>query len=148
MSTVGIKEGSGDINNVLSSPLKTESGLFGYRSNFNGFEILFSRILKEFLYILGSNDYSHSFLGFGNRKFRSVETGILLGNLIHVYDKSVSKFSDRNTDTARTEVVTLLDEFCNFGTSEESLDLSFRRRITLLDLCTAGIDGLYIMSLG
>ena len=104
------------------------------------FKVFLSGIFKEKVGILGVYHYSHSFLRFGDRKLGSVKTRILLGYKVEIYGKTVGKLTDRNRNTAGTEVVTLLDKFGNLWTSEETLYLTFCGSVTLLNLCAACLD--------
>ena len=148
MSTVRVKECTGNINDFLSSPLKNQSGLLCYDRNRNRLQILLSSKAKEFIHIPGCNYHCHSLLGFGDRKLGSVKTGILLGYLVKIYYKTVCQLTDRNGYTAGTKVVTFLNNLTYFSPTEESLNLTFCRCISLLYLCTAGLNGALRMYLG
>ena len=143
MSAVGIKEGSGDVNNLLASPFEDKPGLLCHYCNRNGFQIFFCSILKELVHILRIDYHCHSFLGFGNGKLCSVKSRIFLGHL-----KAVCQFTDGNGYTASPEIVAFLDDPAYFSASEQSLNLTLCGRITLLYLRTTGLNGALCVYLG
>ena len=148
MRAVGIQEGSGQVHDLLSSPGKHQSGLFGHLGHAHRFQILLRRIAKEGVHILRVHHHGHSLLGFGDGKLRAVQTRVLFGYLIQIHPQAVRQLADGNGYAARAEVVALLDQPAHLSTAEQSLDLSFRRRISLLYLCAAGLDARLRVHLG
>jgi len=148
MCAVCIKECTGDIYDLFSSPCQNQSWFFCYFCYNNGFQILFIRILKHRIYIFWIYYDSHTLLRFWNSKLCSIQTCIFLWNLVQIYNQTRCKFSDRYGYTAGTKVITFLYDRSNFFSSEQSLDLSLCWRITLLYFCTTGLKRLAVMCLG
>ena len=148
MSTVSIEESSADIDNLLSSPVHDKSLLRCNLSNRNSFKILLCRISKHLIYILPVYNNSHSLLGLRNRYLSSVKACILFRNLVKVDVKTIGKLTDCNRDTACTKVITFLNKKAYFTSSEQSLNLTLCRCITLLNLSSAGLNGSLCVNLG
>ena len=148
MSSVGIQERPGNIHDFFSPPGKDEAGLLCYNRNAHGLQIFFLRIIQESIHIPGSYHNGHPFLGFGDGKLRSVQTRVFLGNLIQIHPESVRQLTDGNRYAAGTEIITLLNQPADFRPAEQPLDLTFRRRISLLYFRAAGFNTLFRMHLG
>ena len=151
MCTVCIQECAGEINYILSSPLKYQPGLLGNYRYFRSLKVLLCRIFHKLRYIRRIDNNCHTLLGFGDSQLCTVKARILLGYLIQINGKAVCQLTDGNGNTARTEIVTLADQLAYLGTPEESLQLSFGRCITLLDFCAAllyGLLGMYLRGSG
>ena len=148
MRAVGIKEGTGNIDNGLSSPFKNKPGLLCYTGKWGRLQILLGSILEELVLILGRDDNSHALLGFGNGELCAVEAFIFLRDQIKVDLKTVGELSDRNGDSARAEVIALFDEAGNLGTAEKTLKLTLCGSISLLHFRAAGSQRLLGVGLG
>ena len=148
LSTVGIDKGSGHIHDGASSPEQFQSGLFRYDSDFRGLEIFLISQRHEGIGILRFDHDGHSFLGFTDRQFGSVQTGIFLRHQIQIHFQSGCQFTDGYAYAAGAEVVADLDEMRRFRPPEESLQFPFGRCVSFLDFSTAGRDGFFRMCLG
>ena len=148
MCAVGVEERTGDVYNLLASPGKDKSGLCRNLSDRNSLEVLLVGKCKHRRNVLLVHNNRHTLLGLGDGKLRAVQTRILLRNLVQIDAKARCQLADGYGNTARTEIVALLDEAAHLGTTEESLELSLGGSITLLNLGTAGVDGLGGMLLG
>ena len=148
MCSVGIKESTGNVHNCLSSPVQHQIRLLRHNRYRSCLQVFLGCITKEFLFVLRRNNNCHSLLRLGNRKLRSVEAFVLLGHKIQIYIQTIRQLSDGNGNTARTEIIALLDQMRNLGSAEQSLELSFRRSISLLNLSAAGFQGLLGVLLG
>ena len=84
--------------------------------------------------------YRHALLGFRNSQFCGVETGIFGGHTVEINIQSVRQFADGDTDSARSEVVGLLDKTRHLGTAEKALYFSLFRCITFLHLAAARLQ--------
>ena len=146
--TVGVQEGTGNIYNLFSSPWKNKSRIFGNNCNLYRLQILFFCIAKEFIYILRIYHNSHTLLGFRNCNLCSVKTCIFFRYFVQIDLKTICKFSDCNRYSACSEVITLLDQLADFFSAEHSLDFTFGRRITLLNLSSTCLDGFFGMNFG
>ena len=146
--TVGVKEFTADVNDLLAVPEHNESGLSLYGSNDGSLKVLAVCKLKEASLVFLLDNASHSLLRLTDSKLGAVKTVILLRYCIEVDLKSVGKLTDRNRNTACSEVVTSLDHTASLSVSEESLELSFLGSVTLLNLCTAGFKRGNVMRLG
>ena len=140
MCAVGVQEGPGQICDRLSSPVHNQTRFLCDNRYLYSLQILFMCILQKLIRILRSHDNGHTFLRFGDRKLRSVKTRVLLGNLIQINLKSRSQLSDGNRNTACAEIVALLDDMTDLRTAEHTLKLSLRGSVTLLNLCSAGLQ--------
>ena len=103
---------------------------------------------EEALHILRSDNHRHTLLRLRDRKLCAIETGILLRNLIEVDVETIRELTDRDGYTAGTEVVAALDQLTCLRITEETLQLTLLRCITLLNLCAVLLEGLHIVRLG
>ena len=140
MSAVGIKERTGNINDLFPPPYKYKPGFLCDHRNFCRFKILFCRIFHKLIRILRINYNRHSFLRFGNCNFCSVKSRIFLRHFVQFHAKAGSKFTDCHRYSARAKVVALLDQTADFFSSEKALNLSLCRRISLLNFCPACLN--------
>ena len=62
MSAVRVEECTGDIDDLLASPYKYKSRIFGYDCNLGCLEVLFLGICEELVHILRSNNDCHTLL--------------------------------------------------------------------------------------
>ena len=147
MCAVRVKEGTGDIDDILSSPVQHKAGLFRDDSHFDSLKVLLSRIIEEFIRILRAHDNSHALLRFGDRKLCTIEAGIFFRNLVQIHGKAGCQFADGNGNTAGTEVIALLDDLRHLRAAEHSLQLALGRCITFLHLCAAGLQRLGCVNL-
>ena len=146
--TVGIQESTGEIGNDLAFPAHDHTRCFRNNSDSVRFQILFFSFSDELIGIFGSDDYGHTLLGFGDRKLGTVETFVFLADIVQFDLKTVSQFTDGNTDTAGTEIVAALDQACYFSVAEQSLDLSFLGSVTFLYFTGHRLEGFQVMCLG
>ena len=148
MCTVGIKECTGNVNDLFASPCKNKTWLFGNDCNRDCFEVFFVCKAKEFVNIFWIYNNCHTLLGFRDCDLCSVKAGIFFRNFVKVYAKSICKLTDGNGYTACTKVVTFFDDVADFFTSEHTLDLTLCRCVTFLYFCTADFDGSLCVYLG
>ena len=147
MSTSGIKEFAAKIYNSLSAPVNDKAVSISYISNLNSLKIFFFCFFNKAFSVLGTNNTSHAFLTFRNSKFSTVQTFVLLWNLIKVNFKSRSKFTNSNRNTARTKVVTAADHQTYFFIAEQTLNLAFFNSITLLNFSRSRSNRFFSMNL-
>ena len=147
MSSVGIKEIAGDIDNCLSPPMHDKSRGLRDCGHDDRFEIFLMGIFHELLCVLLIDNNSHSLLRLGDGNFRAVETGIFLRDLVKINIKSSCELADCNRYTAGTEVVALLDQVGGIRPPEESLQFALCRRVALLDLSAAYQCGFFCVYL-
>ena len=140
MCSVRIQKCSGQIHNLFSSPGQNQSRFFSYYCNLCCLQVLFCCISHEFFYVLWIYNNSHTLLRFGDCNLRSVKTCIFLRHFIKVYSESVCQFTNCDRYTTCTKVVTFFDQLTYFFSAEQTLNLTFCRRISLLDLCSTGLD--------
>ena len=148
MGTVGIQESSLQIHDGLASPVQYKSGFLSNNCYGNSLQVLFLCIAQKSIYILRIYYHCHTLLRLGDCQFRAIQSGIFLGYLVQIYGQTVCQLTDGNGDTAGTKVVTFFDQTADFLTTEQSLDLTLGRCITLLYLSTTGLDGSIGMYLG
>ena len=148
MCPVGIKECTGKVYNLFSSPYKNQSRIFRNDCYNRCLKIFLFRICHKLIYIFRIDNDCHSFLGFGNRDLCSVQSCIFLWHFIQLYPQSVCQFSDGNWNSSGTKVITLFNQMADFFSAEQTLDLTLCRCISLLHFSSACLDGLLCMNLG
>ena len=141
MSSVGIKEGSLQVYDGLAAPVQNKSGILRYNGNGYCLQVLLCGVSQELIHILRIYDNCHTLLRLGNGKLRAIQTSVLLGYLVKIYGQACCQLTDGNGYAACTKVITLLNNAANLFTTEESLNLSLGRRITLLYLSATGLNG-------
>ena len=146
--TIRIEKRSVHLHDRLSAPLHHQPRLFRHDRDLRCLQILLVRQLDKRIQILCIDHNCHAFLGFGNRKLRSVQPFIFLFDRIQIDHKPISKLPDRHSHAARAEVIAALDHAACGGIAEKALYLSLRRGIALLHLCAAARKGLLRMFLG
>ena len=140
LCTIRVQKFTGKVDNRLTVPVHTKTGFFSNLCHNGSFKVFGKCERHKGIHVFLFNNNCHSFLRFGNCKFSTVKTVVLLRNSVKIDIKAVSKFTNSNRNTARTKVVTPLDHTGSFGIAEKSLELSFFRSITLLYFCTAGFE--------
>ena len=140
MSAVGIQESSGQIHDSLSSPVHHQSGALSNNSYRHSFQVFLLGIAEEGIYVFRIYYDGHTFLGLGNSNLRAIQTGVLLRYLIQVDLQPCCQLADGYGYAASAKVVTFLNDLADFFSPEQSLDLSFGRRISLLYFCAAGLN--------
>ena len=125
-----------------------KAGTLCNHSHADCLQVLFCRIGQERIHILGIHHHSHALLGFRNCNLRSVQTGILLRHLVQINLQTGSQLADGYRHTAGAEIVALFDDAGYLRTAEHSLDLPLGRRISLLHLGAAHLNGSFRMHLG
>ena len=148
MSSVRIQEGSGDIYDLFSSPYQNQTRTLGHDCNFYGLQVLLLGIFEELIHIFRIHNDCHTLLRLGNGNLGSVKTCIFFRHLVEVDTKARSQLSDGNRDTARTEVVTFLNQAADLRATEHTLDLTLSGSITFLHLCAADLNGSLCMYFG
>ncbi len=108
-----------------------------YPGNNGCFKIFFGCQTFEFVPILSCQDDSHAFLGFGNRQFCPIQTFVFFWHGIQTDIKAVSQFPHGNRDTTGAKIVAFFNKRTGLRIAEQPLNLSFIRRIALLDFGTA-----------
>ena len=148
MRPVCIQKCAGNIHDLFSSPYKDKSRRLGNDSNLCRFQILFLRICKELFHIFWIYHNSHTLLGFRDRDLCSVQSGIFFRYFIQIHTKPLCQLSDRNGNSACTEVITFFDQAAYLFPAEQTLDLTFCRRISFLNFRSACLDRLFCMYFG
>ena len=148
LGTVTVQEVSRKVDDILSVPVSDETIRIGDVCHVGCFEVLLMCEREEALHILRRDDDRHTLLRLGDRKLRTIETGILLRNLIEVDVETIRELTDGDGYTAGTEVVAALDQLTCLRITEETLQLTLLRCITLLYLCAVLLEGLHIVRLG
>ena len=118
-------------------PQQHQPGFFRDLRHRDCLQILLCRIMQESFFIFRGYDNRHSFLRFGNRQLRSVQSCVFLGYQIQIYGQSVCQLPDRDRNAACTEIIAFLNQAAYLRSAEESLNLPFRRCVSLLHLRTA-----------
>ena len=147
LGSVGIQEGTGDIDDLFPIPLHDEPGLCLNNRDRNSLEVFFLGKCQERCCILRLYHDSHTLLALADGEFRTVKTVIFFGNSIEIDAQPLRQLSDGDRDTAGPEVIAALDHSGSNGIAEETLKLSLLGCIALLDLSTAGFNRLSVMSL-
>ena len=140
MSAVGIQESSGQIHDSLSPPVHHQSGALSNNSYRHSFQVFLLGIAEESIYIFWIYYDCHTLLRLGNGDFCSVQASVLLRYLIQVDLQPCCQLADGYGYAASAKVVTFLNDLADFFSPEQSLDLSFGRRISLLYFCAAGLN--------
>ena len=148
MSAVGVQERPGQIYNFFSAPYQNQTGILCNNSHRNCLQIFLISVSQELIHVLRRNHNCHTLLRLGNRNLRAVQSGVFLWHLVQFYPQSVRQLTDGNGNAACTEIVTFFNNIGNLFPAEQSLDLSLSRRVTLLNLRTAGINRRSRMGLG
>ena len=104
-------------------------------------QVLLGGIFEELILVFRRHDDSHALLRLGNSELRSVKTFIFFRDKVKVDLQAVGQFADRYGDTARAEVIALLDQAGNLGTAEEALEFALGGGIALLYFRAAGGQG-------
>ena len=104
------------------------------------FHILREAIFLKLLPVGSLYHHGHSLLRLADCKFGRIKTAVFGRNPVQIYVKTRGKLSDGYTYAACSEIVGLLDEFCDFRATEQPLKLSLFRGVTLLDLTSARLD--------
>ena len=142
MGAVGIKKRAGYVHDGSAAPFQDQTGFFRDMGQGSRLEVLLGCIGQELLLIFRSDNDSHTLLGFGDSQLGAVQALIFFRDEVEVYFKTVGKLADRDTDTARSEVIALFDHVRDLGSAEETLELALCGGIALLDLSAAGSQGL------
>ena len=148
MSAVGVQEGTGNVYNLLASPLQHQAGLLGDNGHRHSLQVFFFCVSQELVKIGRIDYHSHTLLGLGNGDLRSVQSLVFLRHLVQVHHQACCQLTDGYRHTACAEIVALLDETADFLSAEQALDLPLGRRIALLHLCAARLNGLLGMYFG
>ena len=143
MGSIRVQERTGNIDNLFSSPGKHQTRLLGYNSYFYCLQVFLFCIIQKLFYVLRIYDNCHTLLRLGDSDFCSVKSGIFLRYFVKIHSQTIRKLSDRYGNTARSEVITFLNEPADFFSAEHSLDLTLSRSISFLHLCAARLDGLF-----
>ena len=146
--TVRIEECTAQVDYAIAAPLHLKSRLFGDDGHDLRIEVFLLRLGAEFLHILRVEHDRHTLLRFGNRKLGAVEALVLLRDFVQINLKARCKLADGDAHAARAEVVAALDERGNLRVTEQTLNFAFGRRVALLHLCAANLDGFERMRLG
>ena len=140
MRAVRVKEGSGNVYDLLVPPDQHQTRLLCDNRHLDSFQILLIRIGKEGLNILRIDNDCHTLLRLGNSKLRAIQSCIFLRYLIQINLKTRCQLADRYRYAACSEVVALLDEMADLRPTEQTLQLPLGRCISFLYLCAAHLD--------
>ena len=146
--TVGSEEFTRQINDRVAVPHHSHARIFGYGRDDFSLEILFLGVAEELVDVFGCNVHGHTFLRFGNRKFRAVQALVLFRNLVEIDIQAVSELTNSNGNAASTEIVATLDQTACVTATEQTLQLTLDRSVALLHFGTVKLQRLNIVSLG
>ena len=110
-----------------------------------GFQVFRMRQRDKCFRVFNRCYNSHTLLRFRNSEFCTAETVIFFKHSIKVNVQSVGKFADSPTHAARAEIVAPFDHARRFPVPEKPLQLAFRGRVALLNLCPASFNGCRIV---
>ena len=147
-SAVGSEEFTRQINDRVAVPHHGHARIFGYGRDDFSLEILFLGVAEELVDVFGCNVHGHTFLRFGNRQFRAIQALVLFRNLVEIDIQAVSKLANGNGNAASTEIVATLDQTACVTATEQTLQLTLDRSVTLLHFGTVKLQRLNIVSLG
>ena len=103
---------------------------------------------RERFHVLRRKHDRHALLRFGDGELCAVKAVVFLRDGVQIDIEAVRQFADGDAYAARAEVVAALDHARRVMVAEQALELALGRRIALLDLRTAGLDGRGIVRLG
>ena len=147
MCSVGIQKCTGQIHDILASPIKHQSWIFCYNRHLSSFQILFAGISHEFIYIFWIYDNCHTLLRFGNCNLSTIKSCVFLRHLVQINLQTICKFTDCYRHATCSKVITFFNQTADFFSTEQSLNLTLCRCITFLYLSTAGLDRLFCVYL-
>ena len=147
-AAVGVEEIAGNIDNLDAVPGHAQAVLVGNGCDNNSLDILLGSCGNKGVYVLCTDNDSHALLRLGDSQLGAVQTVVLLRYGVQVDVQTVSQLADGNGYTARTEVVAAANHAGDIAVAEQTLNLALFRRIALLDLCTAGLEGFLSVLLG
>ena len=133
-NTIGIKESTAQVNDIIASPAHEQAGRFSNHRNYSRLEVFLISKGNEFITVFSPDNYRHALLRLGDSKLGTVKTFIFFRNLIKVYHQAVGQLTDGYSHTAGAEIVAALDEAACLRIAEQTLNLTLCRRITLLYL--------------
>ena len=117
-SSVGIQEVTAHIDDDMVPPLHDQPCLLRHLCNLHGFQILFGCRRQKSRHILRLNHDSHSLLGFRDGKLRSIQSRILLRNLIQMDKQAWRQLSNRNADASSSKIVADLNQTAHLRVAE------------------------------
>ncbi|CDC74355.1 unknown [Candidatus Colimorpha enterica] len=147
LRAVRVQEFTRNINDLFAVPFHDKTGGFSHDGDFRCLKILGIRKGKEPVRILFRDNDSHSLLRFAYRKLGPVKSLILFRHGVEVDMQPVGKLSDRDRNTAGSEIVAPLDKKRRLRVAEQPLELSFDRSISLLDFSPAAFKRFQVMGL-
>ena len=145
---VGIEEVPGQVHDGLAVPDHLQPPVVGHVRNHGSLQVFPARLRQELGQILLGDDHRHTLLGFTDGNFRTVQPVIFLGHSVQIDEQPVGQLPDGNGHAACAEVVAALDHPGNLRIPEQALELPLHRRIALLDLCAAVLQGFQGVGLG
>ena len=148
MSTVGVQKRAGEIHDLLPSPSQNQPRRLCHLCHTDRLQILLGRIFHKFIHMLRIYHHCHALLRFRDGDLRPVQTRIFFWHLVQIHQKPVRQLTDGYRYASCTEVITLFNQTGHLRTAEQSLNLPLCRRISLLDLRAAGLNGSLCMHLG
>ena len=145
---VRIEERAGKVHDALPLPIHRHAAVIRNGCNDGRFEVFLFGQRGETLRVRSSHDHRHALLGFADGKLRAVQPFILLRHRVEVDAEAFRQLAHGDAHAARAEVVAALDETRRFRVAEQALELAFFRRVALLHLCAAGLDGTRVVRFG
>ena len=142
---VSIKEGARQINDFFTAPVHYQTWIIGNFCHNCSFQIFFIGVFDKRIQVFGFDNDGHTFLGFRDSQFCTVQAFVFFRNFIKVDDQSVGQLADSDRNAAGAEIVAAFDHCRNSRVTEQTLDLALGRRISLLYFCAAGKQRVYCM---
>ena len=137
LGTCAVNEFSLEVRYDLSVIVHSHALSVSNISNMSNFDVLAVAIFHKLCLVLSLDNDRHSLLRLTDGKFSSIEPIVFYRNPVEINVKTIGKLTDCHTHSAGTEVIGLLDEPCHFRATEQSLEFSLLRGISLLDLTSA-----------
>ena len=145
---VSIQESTGQIYNLIASPVHYKARVSRYFCNNGSFQVFLVSKFNEGFFISSFNYNCHTFLRFGDSKLGAVQTFVFFRNFVQINYKTVGQFTNCYGYTTCTKVVAAFNHSSNFRITEQALDFTFSGRITFLNFCTAAHQGVHSMFFG
>ena len=144
---VAVQERARKIDNRIVVPGHTHARLLRNNGNRRGFQIFLVRKRNERVHVFGGKRHRHALLALGNGQLRAVQAVVFLRHAVQIDLQAVGQLAHGNGNAARAKVVAALDHATCIATAEQTLNLAFNRRVALLDLGTARLNGARIVRL-
>ena len=144
---VRVQKRTFDIDNLFPAPFQYQPGFFRHFRYRQGLQVFLCRIIQKNIHIFRRNHNRHPFLGFGDRQFRAVQPFIFFRHFIQIHNQTICQFSNGNRYAAGAEIIAFLNQSADFPAPEQPLYFTLCRRIPLLHLRAARLNGTFRMYL-